>query len=51
MAKRFGLCHTLIVALCVERGDTLRGRSLGLVAPGLGTNQEGQVLHPSLYGE
>lgn len=50
-AKRFGLCHAPLVALGLKGADALRGRSFGLVAPGLGTNQEGRVLHPSLYGE
>lgn len=51
MAKHFRLCHTLIVALCLKGGDTVRGRSFGVVAPGLDTNQGGQVLHRSLYRE
>ena len=46
-AKRFRLCHALIVALCLKGGDTLRG----MVASGLDTNQEEQVLHRSLYRE
>lgn len=44
-------CRALIVALCLKGGDTVRGRSFGMVAPGLGANQEEQVLHRSLHRE
>lgn len=44
-AKRFRLCHTLAVAPGLKGGDTVRGRSFGVVDPGPDTNQGGQVLH------
>lgn len=48
MATRFRLCHALSVVLCLKGGDTVRGRSFGMVAQGLDTNQEERVLHRSL---